>query len=177
MPSERALVEVNAGNVDAEIGRTVNLTSQYPSLVYTREPLLTGDLLAWTLPDMPNRRNISVNLAKYSVGILQGNKSSEQYMHDRGLDFERVSTVESLAVMLSLGRIQVVIMPEGVDTLQLDRVAVRFELGAPKFPVFHIFSSKRKELVSRWDESLRKMKKDGSYGRYLNQTPIRDPKG
>lgn len=167
MPSERALVEVNSGGADAEIGRTENLTSRYPGILYTAEPLLTTGLTGWVLSNSRLQVDAVGDLRAFRIGILRGNKAAEQFVQAQGLSTQSVTTLESLAKMLQANRIDLVIMPEAADPSVLKSVAKKISIGVPHYPVYHLFSKEHQDLVPRWDVVLRAMKANGTYETYL----------
>ena len=81
-----------------------------------------------------------------------------------------VRTHEQLAQLLNTGRLDIVLMGSAFTQSPV------FDAGEPSktlstFNIYHIYNKKYSYLAKEFDSTLRTMKSDGRYQRYLPGTP------
>ena len=168
VPNERALLQVNAGEFDADLGRAADVIGPYPNLVYTNEPIITIDLQAWAKKGSGIVIAAPADLRPYRVGIVLGAKFEEAFTSSLGLYVEKVPSLDSLAKMLDLGRIDLVITSTAILDSPIFAVGV---LVAPKLATsqaFHVLNKMHVDLIPKFDEVLRTFKADGRYLKLLS---------
>ncbi len=79
LPSARALLSVDQGNYDAEVGRIREISARYPSLVYSKVPLLTVQLVAIVRKGSKLRIPSADRLKDFRVGYIIGMSIAEDF--------------------------------------------------------------------------------------------------
>lgn len=107
LPSERALMNANAGIDDGDAGRVAGIKTLYPNLVPIPQKLFDQHFVAFT-------RNASLphanwqNLRTFSVGYIRGSKIIEKNIPP-GTQTLPATDAEQLMTMLDKGRIDIAI--------------------------------------------------------------------
>lgn len=173
MPSERALIEANAGFLDGDATRFGNarVENRYPNLIRVQEPLLVSNTSAFSIRFSAEIRNWS-DIAELSPRIVyvRGYKLVESRLSAMGLQ-QRASRLADHAKALRF------LMAGRADILISTETAVRTFLGEPEFrsagirrigvlerdsPYLYLHK-RHAELAERMAEILREMKADGTY--------------
>lgn len=102
-PPVRALRYSNSGLVDGELFRIRGIEAFYPNLIPVPVPLLTGDVIAFTLDSSLAETPISDN-PDARVLIRRGVISAD--LATRGMNREMVDTYEQMISMMLAGRAQ-----------------------------------------------------------------------
>lgn len=168
MPSERALQEVNAGSMDADMGRIQIQGQSYPGLRFTQEPILEIGITGWVKRGHPIRVKSMHELRNFRIGIVVGHKSTEKLQADLSTSADRAPNIQSLARMLDAERFDIAIMPDAADPTELDAIGTRIDIGAPRYQAYHVFSARHADLVPQWDKTLREFKHNGQYEKLLS---------
>ncbi len=169
-PSARALLLANKGDFDAEVGRIYEISSDYPNLVYSREPLLTSQLTALVKRDSKLQLSSAEELKRYRVGYLIGMRAAEQYVKKKHLNTSPVVTHEQLAQMLVLDRIDIALMGTAFFDSPVYQVGV-VKLVVEESNVYHILHKKYSHLIPEFDSVLHQMKASGQYKQLLQSAP------
>ncbi|MFT0621085.1 substrate-binding periplasmic protein [Ectopseudomonas guguanensis] len=162
LPSARALYMANSGEFDAEVGRIPSIGPQYPNIIFTREPLLSVHLVAVARKGSAISIRTPNDLLPHKVGYLNGMSVAQHYVSSQAIDAVAVATHAQLADMLTLGRLDVVLMGTAF------RDSPVFKVGEAvgeiqQFPVFHLYNVRNKALIEPFDQALRRAKADGRY--------------
>ncbi len=173
MPSERALIEANAGRLDGDATRFGNarVENQYTNLIRVQEPLLVSNTSAFSIRFSAEIRNWS-DVAELSPGIVyvRGYKLIESRLSAMELQARafRVADHAKALRFLMAGRADILISTES---------AVRTFLGEPEFrnagirrigvlerdsPYLYLHK-RHAELADRLASVLRQLKADGTY--------------
>jgi len=166
LPSERGLVDTNGGVYDADLGRAEGVLGPYPNLMYTKEPIITVDLLAF----VKNGSSIAItnaeDLKKYNVGIVRGHKLEESFVAALGLTATVASDPESLAKMLDAGRFDIA-LANSVTTAQLKTVGMVVGPKLKSVSTFHVLNKNHADIAPKFDAVVKAMKADGRFAKLL----------
>ena len=164
VPSERSLINVNAGLDDGDLFRVAGLEKEYPNLVLVPEKMLDNDFVVFT-----KRKDIQIrtwdDLKPYSVAFVTGWKPYE--LNVKGTrDLTKTPSIHELLPLLDNGRADLVLMDrwqggwvakqQGYTGRVLDPPLARFE-------EFMYLNKKHAALAPRAAKALADMKADGSY--------------
>ncbi len=165
-PTEKSLLDVNAGILDAEINRVAGMELQYPDLRRVVEPNMTMEFVAFA------RRSIVINgwesLSKLDVGLVKGWKIFEANTESFP-GVVKVPTEVELFTMLRKGRIDVALYDLLTGYVVLRDLGIEgvFHLEPPlaRRDMFLYVHKKHEGLLDDLALALRAMKADGMYGR------------
>ncbi len=175
LPSERSLIETNAGNFDGEVSRVqgFDFENRYPNLMLVPEQLSTVNVAAFAV-DPKAEFDGWPGLARSSdfIAYRRGDKIIEARL-SRYADPSKIIPAKDLvhgARLLVSGRAAVLITsPEifaGVLQMEEFRDAAIHRIGdmesVDAYPVLHIDHA---DLAPKLAGVLREMKRDGSYYR------------
>jgi polar amino acid transport system substrate-binding protein len=164
VPSERSLINVNAGLDDGDLFRVAGLEKEYPNLVLVPEKMLDNDFVVFT-----KRKDIRIrtwdDLKPYAVAFVTGWKPYE--LNVKGTrDLTKTPSIHELLPLLENGRADLVLMDrwqggwiakqQGYTGRVLDPPLARFE-------EFMYLNKKHAALASKAANALAGMKADGSY--------------
>jgi len=167
-PTERSLVDVNAGLADAELNRIEGMERSFPNLVRVPEPNMTMHFVAFA------RQPLSINgwesLRDLHIGIVRGwkilEKNTEGFPH-----VTLVPTETELFTMLQKDRIDVALYDKLTGYEQLNErgfTSIRhLEPPLASKEMFLYLNKKHKDLAEAIAKSLRDMKQDGTYDRIV----------
>ncbi len=170
-PTERSLVDVNAGLLDAEINRIEGMEENLPNLVRVPEPNMTMDFVAFSKyeHDVSSWESIK-NLY---IGVIQGWKILEKNTRD----FPNVTlapTETELFTMLEKERLDIALYDKltGYEYLSQHGFTGIRHLEPPlvsrdMFLYLHI---KHSDLLDDVAEALRSMKADGTYDQIVRES-------
>ena len=163
-PTEKSLVDVNAGLLDGELNRIEGMELSYPNLVRVPEPNMVMNFVAFSTRSIPIQNWDSIR--DFYLGIVKGWKILE----DKTQGFPRVVYVPSeveLFTMLHKGRIDLALYAD------LTGYAVLADLGfkeifalAPPLEMRYMYlyvHKKHRDKVELIADALRVMKQDGTY--------------
>lgn len=169
-PTERSLVDANAGLVDGELNRIQGMEADFPNLVRIPEPNMVMDFVAFAREPFPIDGWES--LRELDVGIVRGWKILEN--NTKG--FPRVVLVPTeieLFSMLQRGRIDVALYDKltGYEQLSLRGIEGIRHLKPPLVSreMFLYLHVKHEHLVDQVAKALRDMKADGAYDRIVKE--------
>lgn len=169
--TEKALHDVDAGILDAEINRIGGMEKEYPNLVRVPEPNMTMRFVAFS--SSPLEITDWQSLEDYDIGIVRGWKILEA--HTAGFpSVTFVPTEVELFTMLEKGRIDAALYAEltGYAALRdLDYSGIRhIEPPLAERDMYLYLHRSLKELALPLAEALRDMKRDGTYDRIAEET-------
>lgn len=171
-PTEKSLVDVNAGILDAELNRIEGMEQSYPNLVRVPEPNMTMYFVAFS------RRNIEIDgwdsIRDLNIGIVKGWKILEN--NTRGFpNVVLVPTEKELFNMLRKDRLDVALYSK------LTGYAVLQDLGFDNEGIRHLepplasrdmFLYVHKDHAALTDDiasAVRSLKTDGTYDRIVQE--------
>jgi polar amino acid transport system substrate-binding protein len=171
LPSERALVNANAGIEDGNYARVAGLSATYPNLIQVPESITHFEFVAISKNlNVPTRNWAS--LKPYNVGIITGWKILEQNIVGTK-NLIRVTDHHALFQLLQLDRVDCVVY----DYHQALFEAMHEQIGPLVYmkpplasrDMYLYLHRKHETLVPRLAEAIRSMKKDGTYDAIVKQ--------
>jgi polar amino acid transport system substrate-binding protein len=173
LPSERSLIETNAGKYDGQIGRAKEFDpeNRYPNLIIVPEPLLKASIAAFAVyPGMTVEGWEAISQNFYPITYQRGVKIIEQRLF-KSVDSERVIQADNLvhaARLLVSGRVRILIGVtatfDSVLELEEFQSAGIHQVGLLEtshlYPVLH---KRHASLVPELVRVLREMKADGTF--------------
>jgi polar amino acid transport system substrate-binding protein len=163
-PTERSLVDVNAGLLDGEINRIKGMETSFPNLVRVPEPNMVMRFVAFAKHDFPINGWESIR-DKY-IGLVRGWKILER--NTQGFPkVTRTPTEVELFRMLDKNRLDLALysLITGYAACnELGYSSIRhLEPPLASREMFLYLHKKHAFLTDRIASSLREMKKDGTY--------------
>lgn len=172
LPSERALVNANEGVEDGNFARVEGLDKLYPNLIRVSEEITTFEFVAFSRKATLKTTGWN-SLKPYKVGIITGWKILENNI----VGVKSITKVRDEKLLFSLllaGKVDLVVYDrlqgevvikqaaaEGIRALE-PPLAVR-----GMFPYLH---KRHADLVPKLEQTLRAMKKDGTFNRIVGET-------
>ncbi len=169
-PTERSLVDVNAGLADAELNRIEGMEKSFPNLVRVPEPNMTMHFVAFAKKPYPIDGWKSIE--DRHIGIVRGWKILER--NTQGFPHViLVPTETELFNMLQKGRIDVALYDKltGYEQLSLRGFTDIRHLEPPlaSKDMFLYLNKKNKDLAVPVANALKEMKADGTYDRIVRE--------
>ncbi len=171
LPSERALMFSNAGKSDGEVPRIAGLEKKYINLIRVPEKVVDYDFVSFSRS--PCEGGSWESLSGRSVGFIIGWKIFENNVPET-VPVLRLTSPLQLFTLLERDRVdtvlyeryagQRIIKKKGfIDVSECDRpLAIK--------PMYLYLHKSRSGLVSKVAETLREMKRDGTYERIFEKT-------
>lgn len=163
-PTERSLVDVNAGLLDGEINRIEGMEESFPNLVRVPEPNMIMHFVAFATKDIPI--NGWESIRNRYIGLVRGWKILER--NTRGFPrVTRTPTEVELFRMLDKNRLDMALYSlitgyAACKTLGYSGIR-HLEPPLASREMFLYVHKKHTALAGRIASSLREMKKDGTY--------------
>jgi len=171
IPTEKSLVDVNAGLLDGELNRVAGMENQFPNLLQVPEPNMTMHFVAFAKQDFQIDGWESIR--NLYIGIVKGWKILEQ----NTTDFPHRSLVPSeteLFTMLHKDRLDVALYSKltGYAALEEMNYDELFHLEPPLVSrkMYLYVHKSHAALVPKIADALRSMKDDGSYQRIVSDS-------
>ncbi len=169
-PTEKSLVDVNAGLLDAELNRIAGMEAEYPNLIQVPEPNMTMEFVAFAKKEFPI--NGWDSIYDLYIGIVRGWKILEK--NTAGFPQRTlVPTETELFTMLHKNRLDVALYSKltGYAALKEMNYEGIFHLKPPLASrKMYLYVHKRHaDLVPKIAAALQGMKKDGSYARIVSE--------
>lgn len=168
--TDRSIVDVNAGILDAEANRIAGMEEMYPNLRRVPEPNMTMEFVAFATRDIPIDGWES--LRNLDIGIVRGWKILE----DNTRGFPYVVTVPSeveLFNMLEQGRIDVALYAELTGHAAVQEMGLKsirhLEPPLARRDMFLYVHQSHSGLTDDIARVLREMKQDGTYQAIMDQ--------
>lgn len=164
VPTERSLINVNAGLDDGDIFHVAGLEQHYPNLMRIPEKVLDFEFVAYSTRDDIQIRNWA-DLKPYSVAYVTGWKTFDRNVTDV-MQVTKVPSVRELLPLLDNGRADVVLLGRWQGDLAVRAggyKARRFEPSLAQHEMFMYLNRKHAELVPKVAAALVAMKTDGTY--------------
>lgn len=171
-PTEKSLVDVNAGILDAELNRIEGMEQTYPNLVRVSEPNMTMHFVAFS------RRNIEIDgwesIRNLNIGIVKGWKILENNTRDFP-SVILVPTEKELFNMLRKDRLDVALYSKltgyaALQDLGYDNEGIRhLEPPLASRDMFLYVHKEHANLADDIAAALRSLKTDGTYNRITEE--------
>jgi polar amino acid transport system substrate-binding protein len=164
VPSERSLINVNAGLDDGDIFRVEGVEREYPNLVRIPEKTLDNDFVAYTTRADIQIRNWD-DLKPYSVAFASGWKPYDRNVKEVR-DLTRTASIDDLFPLLEKGRADVILIDRWQGQWIVHQKGYRVRLLEPplaRFEMFMYLNKKHASLVPKVAQALADMKADGTY--------------
>lgn len=167
LPSERALVNANAGIEDGDAIRIGGLSAAYPNLIQVPEKVAVMDFVAFS-KGADLRIDGWDSLRPYHVGIIKGHKISEANV--RGTrSLVAALDARQLFALLEAGRIDIAIeqremgqyylMSQGIANIR------QLELPLARLDFYLYLNRRHAALVPRVAAAIRKLRENGTLER------------
>jgi polar amino acid transport system substrate-binding protein len=172
LPAERSIMAANAGIHDGELCRIGGIERLYPNLVQVPESNMDLNFVAFS-----KRQDFATTdwstLKSLRVGFLKGWKILEEQLKDHP-NVINTNSEAQLFNQLDKGHIDVALYGERMGYAQLTNMgltgikALQPPLATRKMYMY--LNEKHKSLIVKVAESLREMKRDGTYDRIVEET-------
>jgi polar amino acid transport system substrate-binding protein len=175
LPSERALINADAGIDDGNIARIEGLEARYPNLVRVPGKILDFEFMAFA-SDTDFKVAGWDSLVPYNIGFITGWKIFEANIV-RARSITRVRSPGQLFTLLDHGRADIVMFDRLGGNWWIRAHGVAAHALEPPVAVREMFlylNKKHAALVPRIDAALEQMRHDGEYQRIYDQvlTPL-----
>ncbi len=162
LPAERSLILSNNGVTDGEVGRVKAIQNNYPNLVIVPVSINLIEGMVFT-KELDFEVKGWESLRPFKIGYRRGTKFAENAT--RGMNVVSVSSNDQSLKMLSLGRVDLVVMTrvEGyfsIKQLNLDEIKV-IEPPLVTLELFHFLHKKNESVLRRITEILEQMEEEG----------------
>lgn len=170
-PTERSLVDVNAGLADAELNRIAGMEADFPNLVRVPEPNMVMDFVAFATTPLPVDGWESIRDLR--IGIVRGWKILEN--NTQGFPNVTLTPTETeLFTMLRRDRLDVALYDKltGYEQLALRGIEGVRHLEPPlaSREMYLYLNVRHAHLLEPLADALRRMKADGTYDRIVQKT-------
>lgn len=172
LPSERAMINANEGGDDGTYSRVEGLDKQYPNLIRVSEEITRFEFVAFTRKAAFKTTGWD-SLKPYNVGIITGWKILENNIVG-AKSLTKVRDEQILFSLLLTGKVDLVVYDRQQGKVVLKQTAAEGvrALEPPlavkgMYPYLH---KRHAELVPKLEQTLRAMKKDGTFKRIVAET-------
>jgi len=165
LPSQRSILNANAGITDGEFGRVAGMTSRYSQLHIVDEPLADFGFCAFS-----KNRNITVSawsdLSKYNIAFISGWKVLEDNV-TTAKSLHTVTNEESLFAMLEADRVDLILYNcrRGKYYLRINHIVEIYPIE-PKLAsrkMYLYLHESQMQLIPQLEQTLRDMKVDKTF--------------
>lgn len=168
VPSRRALMMADIGQVDGDLFRIAEVGDRYPNLVRVPYPFLEGEVLAVSaVPGMGLKADSGDR--KLRVAVRRGVLIAEQTAEALGMVPVRADTYQQMRAMLDWGRVDLALISsvEGFSPLQDERWDHLYILPEPvtRFTLYHYLHRRHAELAEPLTEVLEQLDLSGEKNR------------
>lgn len=169
VPTERSLMNANAGIDDGELVRVGGLEKLYPNLRMIPEPLFKMEFSAFVVDSGIGVAGGWEGLARHRVGIVRGWKIVEEKVSDHPA-VARFNFPKEMFAALGSGAIDVAVIGRAVGVEQAKMAGIDAHAVEPPLHTtdgFMYINARHAPLVERLRDALVGMKKDGKYAAIL----------
>lgn len=163
----RALIESNAGLVDAELFRVAGIDNKYKNLIQVPGAISFSRIFAYVRKDSNLSPKNWTDLKGLRVGYVIGAKVVETKL--QGIRSVGVQRPEQLFDMLKLGRLDVAVYTATTENIHEDIIPINTPLL--KVPVYHYIHIKNRDLLVPLRDSIRLLNERRGLKR-INSFPI-----
>ena len=171
VPTERSLINVNAGLDDGALFHAAGVESEYPNLIQVPEKILDTDFVAFVKRPDIRIRNWN-DLKPYSVAYPGNWKIYELHVRDVA-EITKTHTPNELITLIEKGRVDVILLSRRLGWYLKYQTQFGLTVQEPPLvsqPGYLYFNRKHAALVPKLAQALRDMKADGSYRRIYDAT-------
>ncbi|MFO7730779.1 MAG: transporter substrate-binding domain-containing protein [Spirochaetia bacterium] len=167
LPSQRSILNANAGIADGEFGRAAGMTSFYSQIHIVDEPLVEFGFCAFS-----KNKNITLSdwsdLSEYNIAFISGWKTLEENVIT-AKSIHTVTNEESLFAMLQADRVDLILYNcrRGKYYLKNNNIKDIYPLEprlADRKMYLYLHKSQM-QLIPQLEQVLRGMKDDGTFAR------------
>lgn len=168
LPAERALKSLEAGEVDADLGRVMGGTAAYKNMVECAEPFSEINLLAVVKKGSPITKVSLADLKTYKLGYVRGTKIAEGVLAKAGVEGAQTNDVKQLVQVIGGDRIDIGLTTSSAP-VPADAAAAVTTLAQPLMTakVVHVLGHKWASYCPKLDAALKTMKADGRWAKLL----------
>lgn len=178
VPSRRALLMADIGEVDGDLFRIADVGDQYPNLVRVPYPLLTGQLHALASnPDLVGLQSLDqLTTTDLRVAVRRGVIIAEQTAEALGMTPVRTDSYAQILALLEWGRVDLALVSgiEGFSPLNddaWDSVYV-FPEAVTDFTLYHYLHRRHAELAEPLARVLEQLEHSGEKARILERLSV-----
>jgi len=172
LPAERSIMAANAGIHDGELNRIEGIERLYPHLVRVPESNMDFNFVAFSKKQDFATTDWST-LKSLRVGYIKGWKVLEEQLRDHP-EVTYTNSAEQLFNQLDKDHIDVALYGERIGYAQLKNMGLTdVKVLQPPLTtkkMYMYLNEKHKNLTVKVAESLREMKRDGTYDRIVEET-------
>ncbi len=171
LPSERALINADAGIDDGNIARIAGLEETYPNLLRVPGKIIDFEFMAFTA-DADFKVSGWDSLAPYNVGFITGWKIFETSI-SKARSVTQVRNPGQLFTLLENRRVDVVMFDRWGGLWWIRAHGVAAHALEPPIAVREMYlylNKKHEALIPRVSAALAQMKENGEYQRIYDQT-------
>ena len=170
MPAERSLKLLEAGELDADIGRVIGGTKGYRHMVECKVPILESRLIAVVRQDFAPTELTVAGAKSTKFGLPRGSKFAESYVQNLGLNATVANSSRQMLQMLVAGRFDVAIAvsPSILRSFpEFDGKLKQLPTPLAKAGTVHILHARWAPYAPRLDAAVSAMKADGRLAKLL----------
>lgn len=167
VPSRRALLLADMGEVDGDLFRIASIGDQYPNLVRVPHPLLEGQLLAVTAnPTLTGLRSLDeTDTTRLRVAVRRGVVIAEQTAEALDMELVRADNYAQVRALLEWQRVDLALVAdiEGLSPLNDPSWNALYVFPEPvtRFQLFHYLHRKHAELAEPLGTALENLERSG----------------
>lgn len=167
VPSRRALLLADIGEVDGDLFRIASVGDQYPNLVRVPHPLLEGRLHAVTgNPDLTGLQSLDeTDTSRLRVAVRRGVIIAEQTAEALDMVLIRADSYDQIRALLEWQRVDLALVAdiEGVSPLDAPSWGRFYVFPEPvtRFQLFHYLHREHAGLAEPLAESLKRLEGSG----------------
>lgn len=167
LPNERSLISSNKGLSDGELHRTKGMEKTYPNLIRVPEKLMDWKFVVFSKQDINTKQGWN-SLKPYVTSFITGWKIFE-YNVPKDVKISKVRSPDGLFTLLDKERTDIALYElwQGLELIKKHNykdIKVSYPPLANK-AMFTYLHKKHAHLVPKLAQSLKEMKKDGTYER------------
>ena len=172
LPAERALKNVNAGIEDGEMLRIKGMEKLYPNIIRVPEKIIDMEFVAFSHRKINMESGWSV-LSKYAVSFINGWKIYEENV-PADAEIIKLRTIKQLFSLLQKKRTDIILYERwgGLYHIKKNNIQSVLLLSPPLATkeMFIYLHKKHKKLVPKLAQTLKQIKRDGTYKKFANKT-------
>ena len=172
LPAERSIMAANAGVHDGELNRVEGLERMYTHLIRVPESNMDFNFVVFSKQGDIANTDWST-LKSLRVGFIKGWKILEDQLKDHP-EIVYANSAEQLFTQLDKDHIDVALYGELIGYAQLRKMGLKdIKVLTPPLTtkkMYMYLNEKHKQLIPKVADSLREMKRDGTYDRIVKET-------
>ena len=161
-PGKRLMAQLNTGDIDGDLGRTLNLTRAFENIVRVEEPLFRPCALLYRLASRPPL-DINNVVSELRIGTISGGPGGNSLLTDRWptADLVTFKSFQQAGQLLMNDRIDLVALPAAQRSVFLDTLERPVVLQGVFHlqPVYMHVHKRHDELAVRLAASIKLLKR------------------